>query len=66
MNSMITNERIEELALKSGIGIFPLQYTREKEKYYKGDHINLLYQFARNIIQEANDSEKSVGTIEKF
>ena len=39
------NERINELARKAGI-------TVEKDKYFTGDHINLLHQFANLIIEE--------------
>lgn len=55
----MTDERIEELALKANISIYPLAYTIEKEKYFRGDHINVLYRFARNIIQEIENTEKS-------
>ncbi len=56
----MTEERIEELALKANIGIYPLTFTIEKEKYFRGDHINMRYRFASNIIQKIENTEKSL------
>lgn len=46
------NVKIEDLARKAGIGIYPLSFTAEKEKYFNGDSVQLLYQFANLILQE--------------
>lgn len=46
------NEHINELARKAGITIYPLDFTAEKEKYFKGDHVALLQKFATLIVNE--------------
>ena len=47
-------ERINELARKAGITIYPLNFTAEKEKYFKGDHVALLQKFATLIVNECS------------
>lgn len=52
MTTMIKSERIKELARRAGFDIYPLSFTLEKEEYFRGDHINLLYRFVDLIVKE--------------
>lgn len=45
-------DRINELARKAGITIYPLDFSPEKEKYFRGDHVALLQKFAALIVDE--------------
>ena len=52
MTTMIKSERIRELARQAGINLYPLSYSLDKEEYFRGDHINLLYRFVDLIAKE--------------
>ena len=49
---MLSPDRIKELARIAGLDIYPLSFSPEKDLYFRGDHINLLYRLAELIEKE--------------
>lgn len=49
---MLSTDRIKELARIAGFSLYPLSFSLEKDTYFRGDHINLLYRLAELIEKE--------------
>jgi hypothetical protein len=55
---VIDQERIKELARQAGFSIYPLNFSLERDLYFTGDHINLLYRLAELIEQECRKDSR--------